>query len=114
MHPGHPVRTFTASEFIMAFLLSSERHAMAGSSLRPFAAFARWWRLVNAKRARRTTLEALLEMDEYRLDDLGLNRQDIVEAVTHSRDGAALLTQRRAERARRWFGLGPKAPQTRS
>lgn len=112
--PGHPVRVLTISEFIMAFLLSSERPAVAGSFSHPFAAFGRWWRMLNAKRTRRTRLEALLDMDEYRLDDLGLNRQDILEAVKQSRDGAALLTQRRAERARRRFGSGSSSRQVRS
>jgi uncharacterized protein YjiS (DUF1127 family) len=98
----------------MAFLLSSERPAVADSSPISFAAFAHWLRMANAKRARRTTLQSLLDMEEFRLDDLGINRQDLIEAITAPQHGAALLHERRAESARRWFGSAPKADQVRS
>jgi uncharacterized protein YjiS (DUF1127 family) len=40
-------------------------------------AFAAW----KAARARRIALSSLMEMDAHRLNDLGLNAQDVVEAL---------------------------------
>ena len=41
------------------------------------AAFASW----QAARARRIALGSLMEMDAHRLNDLGLNAQDVVDAL---------------------------------
>jgi uncharacterized protein YjiS (DUF1127 family) len=87
----------------MAFLLSSERPAVAAVTLNPLRAFGRWVAKARAARAQRIALGALLEFDSHRLDDLGINRADLFDALHHSPTGAArTLTARRAEKARTW------------
>lgn len=44
-----------------------------------------FFRRYAARRARRLALRTLLEMDPWRLDDLGIDRQDVVAALTHPR-----------------------------
>jgi uncharacterized protein YjiS (DUF1127 family) len=41
-----------------------------------------FFRRYAARRARRLALRTLLEMDPWRLDDLGIDRQDVVAALT--------------------------------
>jgi hypothetical protein len=78
-------RTSTASFFEEAF----ER----------IATFAREHR---ARRAQRIALVTLMDMDAARLDDLGLNAQDVAEALSAPAPAARVLDARRAERARTW------------
>ena len=87
----------------MALLLSGERPAVAAVTLNPFRALGRWVAKARAARARRIAIDALLEFDSYRLDDLGLNRADLFHALQESPDRAGReLSARRAERARSW------------
>jgi uncharacterized protein YjiS (DUF1127 family) len=87
----------------MAFLLSGERPAVAAVTLNPLRAFGRWVARARAARAQRVALDALLEFDSHRLDDLGINRADLFHAMHNSPDRAGReLTARRAERARSW------------
>lgn len=78
-------QTTTASFFEQAF----ER----------IAAFAHEHR---ARRAQRIALGALMEMDAGRLDDLGLNAQDVVEAISAPPPASRVLDARRASRAAAW------------
>jgi hypothetical protein len=49
-------------------------------------------------------LNNLLSMDTYRLDDLGINRADLFDAMhAEPRRGARLLADRRAARASDWL-----------
>ncbi len=65
----------------MAYLLSSERPAVAAVSYNPFAALARWYVKVRAANAQKLVLANLLALDEHRLDDLGIDRQDLFDAL---------------------------------
>jgi uncharacterized protein YjiS (DUF1127 family) len=87
----------------MAYLLSGERSPLAdASSSHPFGAIVRWFAKVHSARARRTALSTLLEMEDHRLDDLGLCRQDIAEALRNPDRGAGELSRRRADRSKAW------------
>lgn len=87
----------------MAFLLSGERPAVAAVMLSPLRAFGRWLSKARAARAQRVALGTLLEFDTHRLDDLGINRGDLFEAMQHSSAVAGReLTVRRAEKSRAW------------
>jgi hypothetical protein len=63
------------------------------------ANFAREYRV---RRAQRIALVSLMDMDTSRLDDLGLNAQDVVEALSAPAPATRVLDARRAERARTW------------
>lgn len=80
----------------MALLLSEERSTAVTISFSPLKAMVNW--LNNAAQMRRkdAAMHALLQMDAYRLEDLGINRQDVVDALK----GGKSLFNRRAERAR--------------
>ncbi|UJQ95858.1 DUF1127 domain-containing protein [Mariluticola halotolerans] len=80
----------------MAYLLASERSTIAAAPFTPFHAVVTWLRTDAELRARRKAMKALLQMDEDRLLDLGLTRQDIVDSL----HGGPSLSARRAERAR--------------
>ena len=62
----------------MTFELTVNRGASVITSL--FGAFVRSVRAASARRAQRLGLAELLRMDPSRLDDLGLNQQDLLEA----------------------------------
>jgi uncharacterized protein YjiS (DUF1127 family) len=89
----------------MAYSLTSERPAVAARSVTPLAGFAAWLVAAKARHNRRVALAALLDFDEASLDDLGINRQDVVEAIRHPESGGASLHARRASRAKAWFRL---------
>ena len=63
------------------------------------AGFAREHRV---RRAQRVALVSLMDMDAGRLDDLGLNIQDIVEALNSPQAPSHVLDTRRAQRATTW------------
>ncbi len=63
------------------------------------ANFARDYRV---RRAQRIALVTLMDMDAARLDDLGLNAQDVAEALSAPPPATRVLDARRAERARTW------------
>ena len=88
----------------MVHLLSSERPSLAAASTSPLRAFANWFAKARARRAQRVALESLLDYDVQRLEDLGINRQDLFEALNSpSQRPGYKLTQRRAESARNWL-----------
>ena len=89
----------------MALLLSGEQPELAAASrISPLKAFAKWFAKARAGRARRVALESLLDYDQSRLDDLGINRQDLFDALEHpSQRPGARLAQRRATSSRLWL-----------
>jgi len=88
----------------MVHLLSSERPSMAAASSNPFAALVNFFAKARANRAQRIALESLLEYDVHRLADLGINRQDLFEALdSPSKRPGFRLAQRRAESSRNWL-----------
>jgi len=87
----------------MAYSLSGERPAVAAVTLNPLRAFGRWVAKARAARARRVALDTLLEFDTHRLDDLGINRGDLFDALHHPAATAGQdLTVRRAQNSRAW------------
>lgn len=85
----------------MALSLYGERPSAAAPSANPLLAFARWLQKASAARTRRVALAALLELDHTRLDDLGIDRQDVVDAIRLPGQVAARkLTAARAAKAR--------------
>mgnify|MGYP003383619056 CR=1 FL=1 len=88
----------------MVHLLSSERPSMAAASYAPFAALVNWLAKARAKRTQRIALETLLDYDVHRLADLGIDRQDLFEALDSPSQRPGLkLAQRRAESSRNWL-----------
>jgi uncharacterized protein YjiS (DUF1127 family) len=88
----------------MVHLLSGERPTMAAASWSPLRTLANWFAKARAVRARRVALESLLEYDVHRLDDLGINRQDLFEALdSPSQRPGYKLAQKRAESSRTWL-----------
>ena len=84
----------------MAFSLPGERSLAPATSVRPVAAFARWVAQVKAARTRRAALRAMLDLDADRLNDLGISRQDIVDALGRKTGAAMTLNTARARNAR--------------
>lgn len=88
----------------MVHLLSSERPSMAAASSNPLNALVNWFTNARANRARRVALQSLLDYDTARLDDLGINRQDLFEALESPSQRPGLrLAQKRAESSRNWL-----------
>jgi uncharacterized protein YjiS (DUF1127 family) len=86
----------------MAYSLSGERPHMAAVTLNPLRAFGLWVAKARAARAQRIALGTLLEFDPHRLDDLGINRTDLFDALHHPDASSGRLTARRAENSRAW------------
>lgn len=88
----------------MVHLLSSERPSMAAASSNPLIYLVNWFAKSRANRAQRVALESLLDYDSARLEDLGINRQDLFEALdTPSQRPGLRLAQKRAESSRNWL-----------
>lgn len=88
----------------MVHLLTSERPSMAAASTTPLAALVNWFTKQRARRARRIAFESLLDLDTHRLADLGINRQDLFEALDAPSQRAGFkLSQKRAESSRHWL-----------
>lgn len=88
----------------MAHLLSGERPAFAAVPTSLLRSLANWFAKARQARARRVALEDLLEFDTARLDDLGINRSDLFDALdSQSARPGLRLAQRRAESARHWL-----------
>ena len=85
----------------MAYSLSSERPTMAAAQT-PVTSFFGWLAKVRTARAQRRALENLLDFDSALLDDIGINRQDLFDAMQTRRAGQT-LSQRRAAAARNWL-----------
>ncbi|WP_375449766.1 hypothetical protein [uncultured Devosia sp.] len=85
----------------MALSLFGERPHAAAMPADPFAKFARWLAKAQAARTRRTALAALLELDHARLNDLGIDRRDVLDALQARGSGLGhRLNAARAARAR--------------
>ena len=88
----------------MALLLSGERPSAAAVTLSPFRYAVAFVGKVRAANARRQALHNLMSMDGHRLDDLGIDRTDLFDAmaVEPSRS-ARVLTDRRAAKSSNWL-----------
>ena len=85
----------------MALSLYGERSVAAATPASPLSALVRWMMKARAERARRVALASLLELDHDRLDDLGISRSDIVEAMqTKGHSAGSILNAARARQAR--------------
>lgn len=86
----------------MALSLPGERSVAAGSQDIPVRGFLAWIARVNAKRARHIALRGLLDLDNGRLKDMGIDRADIAEAMSarNSRTPGMVLNAARARNAR--------------
>jgi uncharacterized protein YjiS (DUF1127 family) len=86
----------------MAYLLSSERPAVAAARTPLLTMLFGWVAKVRANRAKRRALVNLLDFDAALLDDIGINRQDLFDAMHSPRSGQT-LAQRRANASRNWL-----------
>lgn len=82
----------------MALVLSGERPLAAATSLNPVRFVAVLFTKVRAERAQRIALSSLLELDPHRLEDLGINRGDLFDAMRAEQRPTRLLAERRAGR----------------
>jgi uncharacterized protein YjiS (DUF1127 family) len=88
----------------MALLLSGERPTAAAVSLNPFRIAVTWLGKVRAANARRQALHNLLGLPSHRLDDLGINRSDLFDAMgAEPTRGGRLLAERRAQTSSHWL-----------
>ena len=88
----------------MVHLLTSERPSMAAASSNPLISLVNWFTKGRVYRAQRVALESLLDYDSARLEDLGINRQDLFDALESPSQRPGLrLTQKRAESSRNWL-----------
>ena len=83
----------------MALVLSGERPSAAAVSLNPVRLAVAWFAKANAERSQRLALKTLLELDPHRLDDLGINRGDLFDAMHVATRPTKLLAERRNLRA---------------
>ncbi len=86
----------------MALVLSGERPRAAAVSNNPVRAVVAWFAKARADRARRMVLNNLMEMDDHRLADLGISRQDLFE-VANGAPHSKSLAARRAVSSRDWL-----------
>ncbi len=84
----------------MALELAGERPSAAATSFHPIRAFVAFVAKVQAERAQRQALETLLNLEGYRLDDLGINRGDLFDAMHASQRPTKLLADRASQRSR--------------
>ena len=88
----------------MALLLSGERPSAAAVTLNPFRIAIAYAGKVRAAGARRQALNNLLSMDSHRLDDLGIKRSDLFDAMAAEPTRTArVLSERRARNASDWL-----------
>ena len=84
----------------MALVLSGERSSAAATST-PFQFIANAMAKVRAAFRQQTALHDLLALDEHRLEDLGINRADLFDALYAPSRPTRLLEERRRARALR-------------
>lgn len=86
-------------------LLFSERPGVARvAPVNPFRALARWVAGARTRRAQRLALSSLLDFDDALLEDLGISRQDVIEALQHpSAQAGQRLAARRAAASAAWL-----------
>ena len=76
-------------------------------TIRTFVTVIHGWLQAAAKRrAQRLALNDLLSMNAARLDDLGLNRHDVIEAIAASRGNDTDLATRREVNVARKLAFG--------
>jgi uncharacterized protein YjiS (DUF1127 family) len=87
----------------MTFISAGERPASAAAPGRFL--FGLWHRFAQARseRRQRLALRALLQFDPHRLEDLGLCRQDVLDALARPHGHPTGLAAHRARRARAWL-----------
>ncbi len=90
----------------MAYSLFGERPAMAAASHTPFAGFTRWLAARKAEQRRRAALTRLMELDDSLLDDLGVNRGDVLDAVRNPTTAGLRLARSRARTVDAWYRIG--------
>ncbi|MEO5804937.1 DUF1127 domain-containing protein [Devosia sp.] len=84
----------------MAFSLYSERPIVAATSTGFVASVQIWFAKAAAARTRRTALATLLELENFRLDDLGISREDVTDALRDpTRSAGRRLAFKRSVRA---------------
>ena len=83
----------------MALVLSGERPAAAATT-NPITLLVNWFAKARAGHNQRLALDNLLQLDAHSLDDLGINRGDLFDALhaSHTRP-TRLLAERRSRRA---------------
>lgn len=86
----------------MAFLLSSERPIDAALPQNPILGLVRMMQKAREVRLQRVALNDLLHYEPHRLDDLGITRQDVIDALARSHSQGEELASRRARRAKAW------------
>jgi uncharacterized protein YjiS (DUF1127 family) len=86
----------------MAFLLTGERPADAALPGHPLSGLIGWLRTARTAHHQRVTLRTLLEYDEHRLDDLGISRHDVLDALSRADHSGKQLASRRARSAKAW------------
>jgi uncharacterized protein YjiS (DUF1127 family) len=84
----------------MALVLSGERPQAAAVSWNPVRFAAAWFAKARAERAQHQALTSLLDLDAHRLDDLGISRTDLFDAMRAEPHSTRLLAERRARRIR--------------
>ena len=82
----------------MALVLSGERPSAAAVSLNPVRIVVTWFVKGRKAWAQRQALENLLDLDAHRLDDLGINRGDLFDALHTPHRSTRLLAERRSRR----------------
>jgi uncharacterized protein YjiS (DUF1127 family) len=88
----------------MALLLSGERPSAAAVTLNPFRYAVTFVGKIRAANARRQALHNLLALPADRLDDLGINRTDLFDAIgTGPARSGRLLADRRAAKSTHWL-----------
>ena len=87
----------------MAFSLSSERPRVAAVTINPFRAVFAWLARARARHARQVALSHLLDLDAALLDDLGIERADVIAALADPRLDGRAFALRRAHRADDWL-----------
>ncbi len=87
----------------MAYSLSGEQPIAAARGFNPAAGIAAWFAGLRRHRTQRLTLRRLLEYDAAMLDDLGLSRQDVIDAMKAPPGSVGdAFAARRAARSRHW------------
>ena len=81
----------------MALVLSGERSS-AAASFNPLRIVAVLFAKARAARDQRLALSSLLDLDAHRLNDLGINRGDLFDAMRAEQHSTGLLADRRARR----------------
>jgi uncharacterized protein YjiS (DUF1127 family) len=82
----------------MALVLSGERPLAAATSSNLIRLVAALFAKARSERAQRIALQSLLELEPHRLDDLGINRGDLFDAMRADQRPTRLLAERRSGR----------------